>query len=638
MVAVGTSAATMTYRPDIDGLRALAVLGVLFFHAGIGVEGGYVGVDVFFVISGYLITGLIRKDLNEGRFSLLGFWERRIRRIMPPLVVVVFMTLAAGWWLLLAEDFKELGQSVVAQVLLLANVFFWRESGYFEQSADLQPLLHTWSLAVEEQFYLFFPPLLVALNKTARLLRWSVLLITLMASLALAVYWSHTRPEAGFYLLPTRAWELLLGALLSMTQASYVVPRRWLAELLGDAGLCMILYAMFVYDKSTPFPGIAALLPCLGAVLVIGCGTRSISGKVLAWPGIAGVGLISYSLYLWHWPLLVFSKYWASVPLTGLQRFLLLVSSGILAFLSWKYVEQPFRRRAVCSTRRSIYCFATLCSVSLFLLAFGIHYMNGVPARIPTEVQAYANGRFDCAFRKEVSLAQAQHGEFIRLGGDAGGPLAVLVWGDSHAMALLPVIDDLCREKGGQGVAAVHYQMPPLVNYQSRGHYSLKEKTPLFSAAVLDFVRSKQVPHVVLTAAWNYHFDEAGRKHIRQALLETVTALKEAGAKVWVMEDVPVHTFDVPRRLAAAVLFGGEKVEAIGLPLDVHRADCIVQHEVLQELAPQNYTLLDPAGLFSNAQGLCRVATGGHALYTDASHISVQGALLLRPLLSPVFN
>jgi peptidoglycan/LPS O-acetylase OafA/YrhL len=626
----------MSYRPDIDGLRALAVLSVLLFHAGLGLEGGYVGVDVFFVISGYLITTLIVKDLETGRFTLLGFWERRIRRIMPPLVVVVLATVVAGWWLLLAEDYKELGQSVVAQALLLSNVFFWRESGYFEQSADLKPLLHTWSLAVEEQFYLFFPLLLVALRKASRRLLWPVLVLALVVSFGLGVHWSHTRPEAGFYLLPTRAWELLLGALLAMAPAAFSFPRRWMAELLGVAGLIMILYAVCAYDSRTPFPGAAALLPCLGSVFVISCGTRSIAGRVLAWPWLVGIGLVSYSLYLWHWPLLVFPKYWASVPLTLLQRLLLLASSGFLAVLSWKFVEQPFRKRVVCGTRRSIYALAAACTAFLFLVGFALHLVQGVSSRIPSAAQAYADGRFDSSFRKEVSLEQALRGDFIRLGGQADRPVGVLVWGDSHAMALLPIIDTLCKEKGVRGVAAVHYQTPPLVNYQSRGPYSLKDKTPQFATAVLDFVRAQKVPQVILTAAWNYHFEEGGAQ-IKQSLLETLAQLKETGAKVWVMEDVPNHTFDVPRRLAAAVLFGGD-VEALGVPLTEHRSASALQHKVLRGLAPQHCTVLDPAGLLFNAQGFCRLASDGSSLYTDGSHISAHGAALLRPLFSPVFD
>lgn len=627
------------YRPDIDGLRAVAVLAVLFYHVGFGF-GGYVGVDVFFVISGYLITGLLLKDIDLGRLSVAVFYERRIRRIMPPLVVMVVATLAVGWWLLLAEDYKELGQSVVAQALLVSNVFFWRESGYFEQSSDLRPLLHTWSLGVEEQFYVFFPLVLLVLKKAFRRLLWPVLLLTMAASFALSVWWSRALPEAGFYLLPTRAWELLLGAVLALAPARFAAPRqRGLAEALGVAGLLMILASMFLYDTRTPFPGAAALLPCAGAALVIACGTRSIAGRVLAWPWLVGIGLVSYSLYLWHWPLLVFAKYWSYFPLTVLQRVLLLAASGVLALLSWKWVEQPFRRRVVCPGRTSIYGFAALCTASTLLLGFGVNYLRGMPSRIPPAAQTYADGVQDSTFRKEVSLEQAQRGEFISLGGHQDRPVGVMVWGDSHAMALLPVVDDLCRDKGVQGLAAVHYQTPPLVDYVTQGGYSLKEKTPLFSAVVVEQVRARKVPHVILTAFWKYHFEEGGPDKIRKGLVETTRLLKEAGAQVWVMEDVPSYSYDVPRRLAATAMFGG-KVEDLGLPLEAHRAVTALHHKVLQEAASAsaNYTLLDPVPLLLDSQNRCRVAADGASLYTDGNHVSGHGARLLRPLLAPVFE
>jgi peptidoglycan/LPS O-acetylase OafA/YrhL len=628
----------MNYRAEIDGLRALAVLAVILFHAGLGVQGGYVGVDVFFVISGYLITGLILQDMEQGKFSLRAFWERRIRRIMPPLVAMLLVTLAAGWLLLLAEDFKELGQSAVAQALLLSNVFLWRESGYFEQSADLKPLLHTWSLAVEEQFYLFFPLVLVALRKFFPSLLRPLLLLLLVTSLVIGIYWCRTIPEAGFYLLPSRAWELLIGALLAMSPCTFSPSRRWLPELLGVAGLGMILYAVFAFSTRTRFPGEAALLPCLGSALVIACGTRSMAGRLLALPWLVGLGLVSYSLYLWHWPLLVFSKYWASVPLTVWQRILLLTATGILAALSWKWVEQPFRKRVVCGSRRSIYAFAAVCSGLMLALGCALHFLHGMPARIPAAAQIYAAGRSDSLFRKEVSLEQAQRGDFVILGGKEQRPPGVLVWGDSHAMALLPVMDELCKDNGVQGFAAVHYQTPPLLSYLPAGPYSLKDKTPLFGAAVLDFVRSKKIPRVVLTASWNYYFEADNGSKIRQALLDTVTALKNIGANVWVMEDVPNQPFDVPRRLAAEVMFYHGDVNLIGLPLTTHRSDSVQQHEVLQSLAPQHYTLLDPASVFLNPQGLCRVAANGRALYTDSSHLSTQGARFLRPLVTSIFD
>jgi peptidoglycan/LPS O-acetylase OafA/YrhL len=258
----------MKYRAEIDGLRAVAVLSVLFFHANIGVSGGYVGVDVFFVISGYLITGLILKECDRGTFRIVEFWERRVRRIVPVLTVVVLSCLVAGWFLLLPLDFKELGQSVVAQAMLLSNVYFWRESGYFAQAAEVKPLLHTWSLAVEEQFYLIYPVALVALTRLSRKALVATIVFLCSVSLILSIYSSYRHPSANFYLLPTRAWELLMGSFLAAlpTQRASI---RWLTECLSWGGLISILCAACLYGDDTRFPGIAALLPCVGTALVI---------------------------------------------------------------------------------------------------------------------------------------------------------------------------------------------------------------------------------------------------------------------------------------------------------------------------------------------------------------------------------
>ena len=252
----------MRNRPEIDGLRAIAVLAVLLFHANAGVSGGYVGVDVFFVISGYLITRLILEDIDAGRFQIQKFWERRVRRILPALAVVTFSTLVAGWFLLLPEGFQELGESVAAQTMLGSNFYFWMHSwinsGYFAPASEMKPLLHTWSLAVEEQFYLLFPFLLVALKRFSRNSLALAFLLLGGLSFGLSVYFSHQWPSANFYFLPTRAWELLIGAFLAASSERQSAA-GWPREILSSGGLILILCSMFGYDRGTRFPGLAAL-------------------------------------------------------------------------------------------------------------------------------------------------------------------------------------------------------------------------------------------------------------------------------------------------------------------------------------------------------------------------------------------
>jgi peptidoglycan/LPS O-acetylase OafA/YrhL len=276
------------YRPEVDGLRAVAVAVVVLFHADLGFPGGFVGVDVFFVISGYLITSLIVRDLEQGKFTLRSFWERRARRIVPALVVLVLLVSVAGFFLLLPSDYLDLGRSAAAQAAFVANIFFWRETGYFSGGADQKALLHTWSLAVEEQFYLIFPLLLLGLFRFATFRRrrglLSVISVATLMSFTLSVWAVTSYRTAGFYLLPPRAWEILLGALVAIAPAQRFWTTRMLREVAALCGLSAILIASLVYDSFTPFPGVAAVLPCLGAALVLVTTERAptIVGTLLA--------------------------------------------------------------------------------------------------------------------------------------------------------------------------------------------------------------------------------------------------------------------------------------------------------------------------------------------------------------------
>lgn len=348
------------YRPDIDGLRALAILPVLLFHAKLGCPGGFVGVDIFFVISGFLISSLILKELGDGTFSLISFWERRIRRIFPALALVVLATLAAGWYLFLPDDFESLGKSVIAQAMLLSNVFFYRQAGYFDTASDTKPLLHTWSLAVEEQFYLLFPLLLIFLAQQRQLSLFKTVIGMTIGTFALCVVGSYSYAWATFYLLPTRAWELFLGALLAMMRGRFAGVVGLPRETAGLLGFSLVCYAIFFYDGDTRFPGLAAIPPCLGTALIIFSSESQLSfvGRILAFKPVVFIGLISYSLYLWHWPILVFSKYTAYDEQSAGLRAALLVASTVLAILSWKYVEMPFRKRWLFHKRPQLFGFA----------------------------------------------------------------------------------------------------------------------------------------------------------------------------------------------------------------------------------------------------------------------------------------
>lgn len=334
----------MQYRPEVDGLRAIAVLPVILFHAGFSwFSGGYVGVDVFFVISGYLITTIIAHEIINEKFSLSKFYERRAKRILPALFFVMFCCVPFAWFWMTPLQFENFSLALLSIVVFSSNILFWKNESYFADPAEENPLLHTWSLAVEEQFYIFFPLLLIFLLKRKRRYVGVTLFTGVVMSFLLAEWGWRNNPEANFYLLPTRVWELGVGAICAF---AVVKPRALYRQLFSLFGFVLIASSVFIYDKNTPFPSVYAIAPVLGSALVIlyaHQGTfvyRVLSNKVLV-----GVGLISYSAYLWHQPIFAFARIRDFSSHSPLLMFFLSVISLILAFFSWKYIEAPFRKK-----------------------------------------------------------------------------------------------------------------------------------------------------------------------------------------------------------------------------------------------------------------------------------------------------
>jgi peptidoglycan/LPS O-acetylase OafA/YrhL len=626
------------YRPEIDGLRALAVVPVLFYHYHLGMPGGFVGVDVFFVISGYLISSLLFKRMLAPPLNLLEFWERRIRRVFPALAVVTFSTLVVGWFLLLPADYKELGESVFAQTLLSSNVFFWRHTGYFDSAADIKPLLHTWSLAVEEQFYLLYPLVLLGATKLRRPMGAWILLVLCVASFALSVDGVAYHPQAAFYLLPSRIWELGLGALVATFAQAAPYP-RWIREAASAIGLAMILCAVFFYDASTPFPGIAALLPCTGAALfILSNGSQlTISAKFLSWRPFVFVGLISYSLYLWHWPILVFANYWALDPLGLSTRPGLLCVCFLLAVTSWKYVEIPCRKRGLVARRITVFCLASATASILVAIGVALSTLDGVSSRLPASVMQFANGRsdFNPEFNRQLSLQDAEAGRFLALGSNRSEePVHLLVWGDSHAMAALPAVDYLCKQHSVRAFAATHSETPPLVGYVPDGGSSLKERAPGFGQAVIRFVRTLQIRNVLLIARWK-GYRAGSSPEFHAALTKTVAELKNGGTKVWIMPEVPNFSWDVPRALARAALFHMDPSK-LNLPLNAYFEQIADQEHEFAEAAGLGVIVLDPSKYLSKGE-IVPSSDNEVPIYRDFHHLAVHGTMMIRPMFQPIF-
>ena len=359
---------TFKYRPEVDGLRALAVLPVILFHAGFeAFSGGFVGVDVFFVISGYLITTIIISELSQDKFTIANFYERRARRILPALFLIMAVCLPFAWFWLPAADLLEFGTSLAAVSIFLSNVFFWIDTEYFNTAIEVKPLIHTWSLAVEEQYYILFPVFLALTWQLGTKRIVFLLVLIFLASLGIAVWGSQSFPVAAFYLLPARGWELLVGGFAAFyLHHKAHFNSRGVNQFLSLFGLGLIIYSIVYFDKTTPFPSLYTLIPTIGtALIILSAVPKTLVNQLLSLKFLVGIGLISYSAYLWHQPILAFARYRVLGELSNSVLLTLCVSSLLLAWVSWKYVEAPFRDKQK-FTRKSIF----LMSVS-GIVAFG---------------------------------------------------------------------------------------------------------------------------------------------------------------------------------------------------------------------------------------------------------------------------
>lgn len=649
------------YRADIDGLRALAVLPVLFFHFGLGCPGGYVGVDVFFVISGYLISGLIMKDAIRGEFSIFSFWERRIRRIFPALYVMVFFCVIAGYFLFLPWDFEDLGRSATMQSLFASNFHFWSQSGYFDGPAEMKPLLHTWSLAVEEQFYFIFPALLCFLY--ARLTKhwYKALCVLWILSFIVSVIGVYYFPYATFFLLPMRSWELLSGVLLALHTG---LPREHsqLKELLGFVGVGLIVWACFFFDASTSFPGAAALLPCVGAVMFIWSseGARpSIVGRFFSLKPLVFIGLISYSLYLWHWPIVAFANRIFIEELSLMQSVAMVVVSFVLAILSWKYVETPFRVGGLITRRKTVYILGA--GVSLTAIAVGtlLDAVDGMPSRVPESVMKLAEQERNEKFKRKTSIEELESGDLFTVGpANSADNVSYLVWGDSHAGAVGPAIEMLADEYQIPVAMALNGGYPPLLDVWVEAK-SKRLSCELYNRAVLDYIKRNEIKTVFMAARWGKYRCgmpddplegvvgskltqssgvEGAYETFDTSVYRTVQALLDEGVDVYILRQVPNHWIDVPREIADR-LWRGYQPDGLGVSLEEHDARHGAIAQVFAEVAKNpRVTILDPTEILFKADGVARLYEEGQSLYRDEDHLSDAGAIRLMPLIRKSFE
>ncbi|WP_306113174.1 MULTISPECIES: acyltransferase family protein [unclassified Roseovarius] len=539
----------MKYRPEIDGLRAVAVLPVIFFHAGFEpFRGGFVGVDVFFVISGYLITSLILEELKIGRFSVANFYDRRARRILPALFFVVLCSIPVAWVLLLPKSLNEFFQSVMAVSVFSSNILFWWQSGYFDTGAELKPLLHTWSLAVEEQFYIIFPLLLMALWRFYRSMVFWILLGLCVVSLGYAHWGAYTYPSATFFLLPARGWELLIGSLAAYRlQHGFSAPPNLTSNLLSAAGLLAIAYAVVDFNERTPFPSLYALAPTVGTALVILFAVPgTVVYRLLSLKACVGIGLISYSMYLWHQPIFVFARYITALPEGSYVFLALTVLTTALAFFSWRFVERPFRTKKFPVAR--VLSGAALASVAVLALGFALPKLANQTAD-ETDYMTHWQGWTACY--PFGSREEAGGGCRIM---DATRAPTMAVIGDSHAGHLASGIREFYEGSDENVLILLSGGCYPTVSRATDSEDFMQCEQGFMDKAIAHVIADPDIAKVIVSGYGNLELlgnqafhgtdfaasDVPGRQELlTDGLIETIGGLMGAGKKVLFITDNP---------------------------------------------------------------------------------------------------
>ena len=645
----------MKYRSDIDGLRAVAVLPVVLFHAGYAwIPGGFVGVDIFFVISGYLISSIIAKEIQQRRFTFRSFYLRRVRRIIPALLLVLSATVITGYFFLLPTEYVNLAQVTIATLAFVPNIFFFDASStYFGLDVATEPLLHTWSLGVEEQFYILFPLLMVFLSRYLGRVSLGCSIVLLLAlSLALNLALKPYLSKFAFYMLPTRAWELLFGVVLGLGFIP-VIRNYWLANAVAICGLALIAGTMLLLSESDPFPGINAVYPVLGAAMVIWANTENntLIAKLLSIRLMVLVGLISYSLYLWHWPVTVYALMLDGGPLT---KALIVGISLVLATLSYRYVESRYRKPDQPLNNRQLGEELGLLIAALLLGVAVIIGSNGLGSRVPAsafsivdKLQSYQNSRpascKDFGRPDDDRIAQA-----CQLG-DANGAPEFVLWGDSHAAALMPGLQRAALKTGVSGIAFHYGGCRPLLGVTRENDYRCLN----FGNEVMAFIDSNpSIRQIYLVGYWrlpllsfsydnsNYFIidEETGnsspsenRRVFSRGLARTLLALKDK--EVFFVEDIPEVGASFGKSVSSTFIrqawLGNSQTDT----LRHHKRQDDYNHYLQEALTNQQQSfevIPTHASLCEGNQ--CPLTIDDTLVYNDGDHISLYGAYLLSPL------
>lgn len=663
---------TTNYRPEIDGLRALAVMPVLFFHAGFSLfSGGYIGVDIFFVISGYLIANIIQREISQNRFSIVNFYERRARRILPALLFISLACIPFAYFWMLPFEIKEFFNSLISINLFLSNFYFWRANEYFSAAAELKPLLHTWSLSVEEQFYVFFPVFLLLLNKFKHsIILFAVISITLL-SFALAEYAAAHYPTANFYLLPTRLWELGIGAILALSASFWIKTKPLTAQIGSIIGITGIIFSIFYFDNTTPFPGRWALIPVLSTALIIVFATpHNLVGKLLSQKSLVGIGLISYSTYLWHQPLFAFARIRMEEAPTTTIYLSLIVIALLLGYFTWHFIENPFKNKQQYN-RKQIFLSSAL--LTLFILSISLigHAKSGIfnkkqakAAEIQVWRKDYNPRAPECHGGGNLFISPEKACTY-----NPGLKKKFAIWGDSHALGLAHVLAKTLKE---QKFDLTHFTYSACI--PTVGIYKTDEPTSqcnAYNKAVLEYVNnSKEIDIVVMHGRWPLYLEgtrfnnqEGGIEYGENAYIlpanntdisisskpqsridaigalyrKTIESLIAHGKKVVLVYSVPEAGWNVPIKLARNIILDRKVSAPLSTSFKIYKERVKNTHNQLDKLVNNdNLITIHPSILFCNTtiKNRCITqTTKGDPLYFDDNHLNSIGALQLSNLI-----
>jgi peptidoglycan/LPS O-acetylase OafA/YrhL len=638
---------SLTYRPDIDGLRAIAILSVVFFHASIpGFSGGFVGVDIFFVISGYLITSLILKDMDNGCFSFYKFYLRRAKRIFPALIVVLAATTAAAWFVVFPFEFQKFGRSLLHTTFFASNFYFAQDAGYFSAPSIDKPLLHTWSLAIEEQFYIVFPTMLALfLPRLGRNKTPLMLLATAALSLLVAEILVRSGSETAFYMPHVRAWELLLGGFVVFQQDRIQLGRR-LTLLLSAFGLGAIVFATTMFGSTMLFPGLNAILPCGGTALLLFVGGKQSTPiqAIISVTPIRFVGQVSYSLYLWHWPLFSLTHYHLDRVPNAVETAVLIGASFSLAILSWRFVEQPVRTSKIGLTN-------PLCGIALTsapfvpLAVIGAVFLvtKGFPWRLPPPIaDVYIQSMTKPAFLKGCASQGCRFGVPPK-----NNSYDIVIWGDSHAQHFAPVFKKLADSVGLSGVLLTQNGCAPILNVTvlNNDHVIRKECRDK-DRIIKEFVANNEnVKLIVIAARWSLYMSEDNnetrylvtdrnadistrnsRLVAAEELQKTVNYFRDKGLNVVVVGQVPQFSF-VPIRCNIRKLLSPQNAPDCSVSLEEQYSRYLsYSNKLIAQLNndPRVGRIFPHEFLCDNTT--CKSLLNGVIMYHDRDHLTAVGA------------